>query len=314
MINGVLTKGIGILATDAWPYFLTVISLLFYGDIAIFREQYCVYICPYARFQSVMLDNDSIVIAYDKHRGEPRRNSKGSTETTTVQTELITHKEGEGDCTNCNMCTLVCPTGIDIREGLQVSCINCGHCIDACDHEMAKFDKPSLVDFSSMNYFENRIKTRFFRIRTIIYLTIATLLVGAAVTLLINRKPIHFWVYPDPKIGSFYMSENIAQNYYKMDIGNITESDHDYVLEVRPMLENSPVVKLNVMTSGASSEDSIHVKGNALFKSSLVIQGEIDKSKLINNQRYIPIIFHVHDKNNPKIKIEKRASFVIPEK
>ncbi len=314
MIQGVLNEGIGVFTGNAWPYFLTVISLLFYADIAWFREQYCVYLCPYARFMSVMLDDDSVVIAYDKYRGEPRRQAKGSTATELVQTELIQHKEGEGDCTNCNMCTLVCPTGIDIREGLQVACINCGHCIDACTHEMEKFNKPSLVDFSSMNYFEKRIKTKFLRARTLIYSVLLAAIVITAGIIAWNRKPIHFWVYPDPKISSFYMNETTAQNYYKMDVGNITEQDRSFVIEVRPLNENSPVVKLNVMTAGSSAEDAIFVKGNDLHKSSLVIQGEIDPAKLSSGQRMVPVIFHVHDRDNPSVKIEKKASFVIPEK
>lgn len=100
-------------------------------DFGWFREQFCIIACPYGRFQSIAMDENSLIVAYDEKRGEPRRRTKGIT------------KEQEGDCVNCNRCVQVCPTGIDIRNGLQMECIACTMCIDACDEIMEKVNKPA---------------------------------------------------------------------------------------------------------------------------------------------------------------------------
>ena len=114
------------------------ITAFFYGNFAWFREQVCLIVCPYGRLQSVLIDDDSVVIGYDEKRGEPRAKGK--------------KKEGAGDCVDCNRCVVVCPTGIDIRNGLQLDCIGCSACIDACDEVMDKLERPrGLVRYDSLN-------------------------------------------------------------------------------------------------------------------------------------------------------------------
>lgn len=152
--------------TENWGVFLFVFAmtgcLLF--DFAWFREQFCIVMCPYGRLQSVLIDNDSVVIGYDKNRGEPR-GRKGTT--------------GAGDCVDCRRCVTVCPTGIDIRQGLQIECIGCSNCVDACDEVMTRLKRPTgLVRYDSMNAFAGG-KTRFVRGRTILYT--ALMLLGAIV-------------------------------------------------------------------------------------------------------------------------------------
>jgi cytochrome c oxidase accessory protein FixG len=146
----------------------TTTALLMY-DFMIFREQTCLIACPYGRFQSVMLDSQSMIVAYDKNRGEPRRKGK--------------HQcgDGSGDCVDCNQCVVVCPTGIDIRNGLQMECINCTQCIDACDSVMAKVDKPTgLIRYASQDALDNK-PVRWIRARTIAYpLILVSLLTGLA--------------------------------------------------------------------------------------------------------------------------------------
>ncbi len=109
-------------------------------DFLFFREQLCLIACPYGRFQSVMLDRQSLIVAYDENRGEPRKKGR--------------HGEGEqaGDCVDCNQCVVVCPTGIDIRNGLQLECVNCTQCIDACNNVMDRVGSPrGLIRYSSQD-------------------------------------------------------------------------------------------------------------------------------------------------------------------
>jgi cytochrome c oxidase accessory protein FixG len=137
---------------------MTVTTLLMTFDFYYFREQTCLIACPYGRFQSVMLDRQSLIVAYDYNRGEPR--AKGRRDN---------NPAAKGDCVDCGQCTVVCPTGIDIRNGLQMECINCTQCIDACDVVMNKVGLPTgLIRYSSQAALEQKSK-RILRPRTIIY-------------------------------------------------------------------------------------------------------------------------------------------------
>ncbi len=129
-------------------------------DLAWFREQFCIVLCPYGRLQSALIDSDSLGVGYDTKRGEPR-GRKGT--------------EGAGDCVDCLRCVQVCPTGIDIRQGMQMECIGCIACIDACDSVMTKLErKPGLIRYDSRHGFEGK-RTRWLRPRTLLYTGLAVL-------------------------------------------------------------------------------------------------------------------------------------------
>jgi cytochrome c oxidase accessory protein FixG len=146
---------------------VVVTTALMFFDFAYFREQMCTVVCPYARLQSVLLDRRSLLIGYDAPRGEPR--SKGKP------------KPGHGDCIDCQACVVSCPTGIDIREGLQLECLACGQCADACDSIMARIGKPvGLIRYASQDALETGKKTPLVRTRVVIY---SVLLLGLIVTL-----------------------------------------------------------------------------------------------------------------------------------
>jgi cytochrome c oxidase accessory protein FixG len=140
-----------------------------YGNAGWMREQVCKYMCPYARFQSAMFDRDTLVITYDAARGEPR-GSRGR--------KVDAKGAGLGDCVDCNICVQVCPTGIDIRNGLQYECIGCAACIDGCNTVMDKMGYPrGLIRYSTENAIENRwswrkIMSRVARTRVIVYTTV----------------------------------------------------------------------------------------------------------------------------------------------
>lgn len=155
--------------------FTTAFTLIFYLDFAFVREQFCNYMCPYARFQSALLDEESLVVGYDEVRGEPRGKKDGT---------------GNGDCINCQKCVIVCPQGIDIRDGLQLECIHCARCADACDEVMQKVSKPQgLIRYDSLNGFKGN-KARFWRPRTVIYVAILAITYGGFAVGLSNRPLI----------------------------------------------------------------------------------------------------------------------------
>lgn len=150
--------------------FGTTAAMLF--DFLFFREQLCLIACPYGRFQSVMLDRQSLIVAYDTHRGEPRKKGRHQA------------GDGAGDCVDCNQCVVVCPTGIDIRDGLQMECINCTQCIDACDTVMDRVGRPQgLIRYSSQDALAGKTP-RLLRLRTVLYpLLLASLAIGFLVVL-----------------------------------------------------------------------------------------------------------------------------------
>ncbi len=139
------------------------ITAVLYGNFAFFREQFCVVMCPYGRLQSVLLDDDSLVVGYDKARGEPRGHRR------TTHGEDAAGAQALGDCVACDRCVAVCPTGIDIRDGLQMDCIACTACIDACDDVMARVGKPrGLIRYDSPHGLAHEPR-RFLRARIVLY-------------------------------------------------------------------------------------------------------------------------------------------------
>ena len=153
---------------ENWGIFVAtmILTSIFLLDFGWFREQFCIIACPYGRMQSVMMDENSLVVAYDPKRGEPRRNPG------------VVAKEEEGDCINCYNCVKVCPTGIDIRRGTQLECIACTQCIDACDDIMTKLKRPTgLIKYSSENELNGKAR-KVITVRSAIYVTVSLTLIS----------------------------------------------------------------------------------------------------------------------------------------
>jgi cytochrome c oxidase accessory protein FixG len=190
---------------------ITVFSGIFYFVFSNFREQACTIVCPYGRLQGVLLDRDSIVIAYDNVRGEPRKRFKRDE-----------GWENRGDCIECYQCVEVCPTGIDIRNGIQLECVNCTACIDACDDIMDKIKRPrGLIRYASLNSIEKKAKWKFTP-RAIGYSALLTVLVTVLVILLLNRT--EFSVTVLRTAGLLYQEQpnNMISNLYDLNIVNKT--------------------------------------------------------------------------------------------
>jgi cytochrome c oxidase accessory protein FixG len=195
-----------------------VFSLFFYFVFSKFREQACVIVCPYGRLQGVLLDPNSVVVAYDYIRGEPRGK---------LQTPKTT-----GDCIDCHLCVAVCPTGIDIRNGTQLECVNCTSCIDACDSIMDKVSLPKgLIRYASLNSIKDKSKFKFTP-RIIGYSIVLVLLLTVLVTLSLLRSEIDSSILRAP--GKVYQeqTDNKVSNLYMIKLVNNTYKDIPIQLKI----------------------------------------------------------------------------------
>jgi cytochrome c oxidase accessory protein FixG len=188
---------------------LVIFTLVFFFVYYWFREQVCLIVCPYGRLQGVLLDKNSILVAYDYVRGEPRG-------------KLTDPIENKGDCVNCHACVRVCPTGIDIRNGTQLECVNCTACIDACDEIMDHINKPKgLIRYASENNIAAKQKTTYtWRLK--LYSIVLTLLLAFLATLLITRNDVSARLLRTP--GQMYqkLDSNHISNLYNIKLANKT--------------------------------------------------------------------------------------------
>jgi cytochrome c oxidase accessory protein FixG len=210
------------LTLGPWQTFwLLFYSFATWGNAGFMREQVCKYMCPYARFQSVMVDRDTFVVTYDKTRGETRGSRSKSDDHKTL---------GLGDCVDCSICVQVCPTGIDIRDGLQYMCIGCGACIDACDQVMDKvgYDK-GLIRYTSeramLEHMDNKSARHYiFRPRVMIYIGIMSVLMIAFVVSLFLRNPLRMDVMRDRGALAREIEGTKIENIYRLQIMNSSEN------------------------------------------------------------------------------------------
>jgi len=210
--------------------FMTLFTLLFYGIFARFREQACTFICPYGRFQSAMLDENSMVVAYDFKRGEKRGPLSRE------QTQEQRAATGLGDCVACRQCVAVCPTGIDIRNGTQMECVNCTACIDACDAIMDKVGRPrGLIRFASLNNIERGGRQRF-TARMKLYATILGALIALFLFLVFTRAGVETTLLRAPGALFQQTADGRIGNLYTMKV--INKTSRDLAVELR--LENLP--------------------------------------------------------------------------
>jgi cytochrome c oxidase accessory protein FixG len=222
-----------------------------YGNAGWMREQVCKYMCPYARFQGVMFDPDTLVITYDRERGDPR----GS------RSRAVDHKaKGLGDCVDCGICVQVCPTGIDIRNGLQYECIGCGACIDGCNQVMDKMGYPTgLIRYSTENalnkhYPTDRIARRMFRPRVLVYGGILLVVVAVALATLYSRVPVKVDVIRDRANTLREGDDPVVENIYRLQIMNTDETPREFSITVAGLKEMKLVSETQpIRLAGASN-------------------------------------------------------------
>ena len=212
------------LSAGGWEYFWTIFyGFATYGNAGWMREQVCKYMCPFARFQSAMFDKDTLIISYDEQRGEPRGSRKRTADP---------KKLGLGDCIDCTLCVQVCPTGIDIRNGLQYECIACAACIDACDSVMDRMGyERGLVRYTTEHALKGN-KTRVLRPRVFVYATILLLLTGLLFTSMLTRTPIILDVIRDRNTLYRDLQDGMVENIYTIKILNQSNDARSFVLSV----------------------------------------------------------------------------------
>jgi cytochrome c oxidase accessory protein FixG len=209
------------LTLGPWQWFwLFFYSLATWGNAGFLREQVCKYMCPYARFQSVMVDRDTLVVTYDVGRGEPRG----------ARSRKVDHRsQGMGDCVDCSICVQVCPTGIDIRQGLQYMCIGCGACVDACNQVMEKLDYPQgLIRYTSERDIQEKlspqaIRKNLFRPRVLIYSTLMLILVAIFLGSLATRTTLRVDVIRDRGMLGREVAGGMIENVYRLQLMNASE-------------------------------------------------------------------------------------------
>jgi cytochrome c oxidase accessory protein FixG len=211
--------------TAAPASYLAIVAIA--GAIPLFagrmREQVCIYMCPYARFQSAMFDRDTLIVSYDEQRGEPRG---------PLTRGIERGASAFGSCVDCSLCVQVCPTGIDIRDGLQYQCIACASCIDACDQVMDKIGAPrGLVRYTTQDALEGR-RTRIARPRVLAYGGLIALLVAALSYAIVHRVPLELDVLRDRNATYREVGDGRIENVYRLRVLNMDQIEHRYELDV----------------------------------------------------------------------------------
>ena len=209
-------------AADSWSYFwVGFFTLLTYLNAGWLREQVCIHMCPYSRFQSVMFDKDTLIVSYDPERGEKRGARKKGSDY---------KAEGLGDCIDCKLCVHVCPTGIDIRDGLQIACIGCAACIDACDDVMLKVGYPKgLISYTTEHNLSGQ-KTKLIRPRLIGYAVALLIMLSLFSYTVFNRTLVELNVLKD-RTPYRENQEGRIENVYTLKIMNKDQKDHVFIIE-----------------------------------------------------------------------------------
>jgi cytochrome c oxidase accessory protein FixG len=273
-----------------------------YGNAGYLREQVCKYMCPYARFQSAMFDNDTLIISYDTSRGEPR--GPGKNRRVALAADKANHGSSEalGDCIDCTMCVQVCPTGIDIRDGLQIDCIACGTCIDACDRVMAKVGSPlGLIRYSTENAIAGR-PSRMMRPRIIIYGALLLTILTALALGLIARKPLLVDVLRDRNALYRTLGDGTIENSYTLKITNKSADARRFVITL--------IAPEAIRLLGRSDAGSLSVRVAARATQAVPVTVHGDASNLGAHTR---IRFAVHDRAAPETARTEESWFFAPE-
>ena len=249
-----LGEEVASLSLGGWEAFWVLFyGFATWGNAGFLREQVCKYMCPYARFQSAMFDRDTLIVTYDTARGEPRGARKKGVDPRAA---------GLGDCTDCTLCVQVCPTGIDIRKGLQYECIACASCIDACDGVMDKLGYPrGLVRYTTQHALDRK-ETHVVRPRVIVYGILLTLLIAGFFVALALRKPVALDVLHDRNTLWRELDDGAVENVYLLKIMNKDNRAHRFNVSVEggssPIID--PTSRSFMVSSGEVYNAAVRVR------------------------------------------------------
>jgi cytochrome c oxidase accessory protein FixG len=289
--DALITMGLG-----PWQTFWVLFySFATYGNAGFMREQVCKYMCPYARFQSAMFDDDTLIVTYDEKRGEPR--GKAS-----LKADM--DKNQKGVCIDCSLCVQVCPTGIDIRNGLQYECIGCA---DVCDTVMDKMGyERGLVKYSTQHAMDqgwnrSQMLRRILRPRVLIYTAILTLIVVSLLASLVTRPTFRVNVIRDRGVMARLAEGGMLENVYRLQIMNATESEQQYQLSA------SGIDNLKIETDVADKNQSVTV--NSAESRSIPVRLQIPDGSIKSGSHHINFVIKSVNENE---SIDEEAIFLVP--
>ncbi len=294
-----LMGGIASFSLGPWETFwILFYALATYGNAGWLREQVCKYMCPYARFQSAMFDKDTLIITYDSARGEPRGPLAARSAAAAAPAARTT-----GDCIDCNLCVQVCPTGIDIRNGLQYECIGCAACVDACNSVMAKIDlPPGLIRYSTEHALAKgwslaQVRQRVLRPRVLIYTALLVLIVGALGAALALRTPLKLDVIRDRGVMGREVEDGLIENVYRLQVMNTAENTHTFRITVSGLPSISLATPELATLEGATTR-AVPVR----------VRVPREAAKAGSNQ----IAFELTALDDPALRVEEKAVFIVP--
>ena len=271
--------------------FWLVIAIWLVYDVIILKENFCIYVCPYARVQSVMFDNDTIQVIYNQKRGGVIYNGK----------EKFKKPKEEGAlCTGCEACVRVCPTHIDIRKGMQLECINCLECSDACAKVMKHFDESSLIEWRSINSIKEQKRVKILRFRTVAYLVILGIVLTAGVLMSGKKESMLLNINRTSELYKI-LHENEVENSYVFLVQNTQNKEHTFYFEVDDKnIEISRPNKPFILKAGAKQRVIVTLKSKNENLS------DKDLLKHINIKAYAT--------DEPAISVQRQSTFIYPKR
>lgn len=280
------------LSLGPWETFWVVFySFATYGNAGWMREKVCLHMCPYARFQGAMFDKDTLIIAYNDERGEPRGSRNKNSDY---------RDKGLGDCINCTLCVQACPTGIDIRDGLQYQCIACAACIDVCNEVMDKMNyKPGLISYTTENVVHGKI-SHLLRPKTIISGVILLALLAGLSIALFTRLPLEMDIMRDRNTLYRELPDGLIENVYILKVLNMDSVPHEYILTVSGIKNLKMKMKMNF--------DHMLVPSGEIVEMPIVLQ--VSRTRLV--KRSNPVEFTLVAKDKPALTVTEEARFLGP--
>lgn len=278
---------------------LIIASFLFTLDICFLQENFCVYVCPYARIQSVMFDTNTLQVIYDEKRGG--KVFEGA--------KKLYKKPPQGDCIGCEACVAICPTHIDIRRGMQLECINCLECADACSVVQAKFNRSSLINWTSFEATQKGVKTKYFRFRTVAYSVVLCIVLTALIIAGSKKEYMLLNINRSTELYEVHHKDNkaIVSNAYVFLFHNTDNKPHKYYFDAQ-IQGKRDAVKI------AKPTQAFELKPKAHIKKIVVLEANENLAQSESEDTILPLQIRAYAVDDAKIEVLRESIFVHPKR